>query len=352
MSMVKAVEPGDEWAHPPEDAEYHSDEGWFGWSGHGWVVSDAPPPPFPFHEHPIDHEKYGPPGTIWIFDVSDLLAEQIDIPGFAGVLAFNQAIKRWGVTVGSGPIEGWRVPHEDRPAEGAFMAMHWIRTAITGVIGSDEQMVHVLNWRHASQENAAIDAAGLKTFGDLVRTKWEDCMDSPAGGGGAIRSMMPNIAHYTEVRTSLLVQDAPATKPHWPLPTAISPFGGRGAGSSASQPLPYEVALGISFNTNWRGTSRFRGRLYWGPLVPEVMGNAGQFNTLKTNSVGTAIGTEFLADIEAASEYELHIVSQKFGTSAKVTGIRVGAVPDSQRRRRRARPEAYVQVWGTPVGAL
>lgn len=349
--MSPTVHPGDEWPEAPSEAEYHSDEGWFGWSGHGWTISEPPPPPFPFHEHPIDHAKYGPPGTVWIFTVSDLLAEQVHLPGFAGVLAFNQAIKRWGVQVGSGPIDGWRVPHEDGQPGGVFMPMHWIRTAITGAIGEDEQMVHVINWRHTTQENAPIDNAGLKTFGDVVRTKWEDYMDSQAGGGGAIRSLMPNLAHYTEVRTSLLVQDAPATKPHWPLSTAVSPFGGRGVGSSASAPLPYEVALGISLNTNWRGTSRFRGRVYWGPLVPEIMGAAGQFNRLKSDSVCAAFGAVFMQGVQTATDYDLHIVSQKFGTSAAVIGVRAGGVPDSQRRRRRSRPEGYSQVYGAPVGS-
>jgi hypothetical protein len=44
-------------------------------------------------------------------------------------------------------------------------------------------------------------------------------------------------------------------------------------------------------------------------------------------------------------------VSNKYATSAKVIGTRVGVVPDSQRRRRRSKPEAYTQVAGGPIGS-
>jgi hypothetical protein len=320
-----------------------------------WQCSGAPPAPWP-QEPPAgySHALFGPPGTQW-FMWEDEYNEAIGNAS-EGVLRWMlRKLRPWTSPQGAGGYI-WTAPdplaEPADPVEDPPMPMTWIRTAINATIGTDEQVVHVLNWRHSTQENAPVDAATLKTVGDAVRDAWTDMWDEAVGGTGVFSGKFPTSLVYREVRSSLLVQEAPAAKPNWPLPTAVSPFGNGMAGTGVATPLPYEVACGVSFNTNWRGTSRFRGRLYLGPLTVSVMGADGQFNPVQTDGLGTLIGTKVVAAVEAATDYELHIVSQKFGTSAKVTGIRMGETPDSQRRRRRNRPESYQQVWGSPVGAL
>jgi hypothetical protein len=243
----------------------------------------------------------------------------------------------------------WTVPEQPAPPptpEGEpAMPMQWIRCQIVGAIGTDEEVVHVVNLRHSTIENNPITNADLKTLSNTVRDKFALWFTGK-------QASFPVQLKYLEVRTSVLVQDAPATKPAWPQPTQVSPFAATVAGTNSSAPLPYEVALGLSLNTNFRGTSRFRGRTYLGPLPVGLMGSDGQFVATMVESMGATFGTDFLGGIESATDYEAHVISQKFNTSAKITGIRVGKTPDSQRRRRRDRPELYTQVWGTPVGAL
>lgn len=245
--------------------------------------------------------------------------------------------------------------------------MDWLQTTIIGSIDADESVAHVLKWRHSTIENAPITLPEVKAFGDVVRDKYRLFFSTQAGTfgvNGPSAFFSPGLV-YREVRTALLRQTAPGPwveygagatqiqhpgeKPTWVIPSQVSAFvntKGNGTGTA----LPYEVALGISHNTNFRG-ARFRGRTYLGPLDSAVMAAGGQFSAPVVEGIGVEFG-KFLAAVEAATDYELHIVSQKYCTSAKVIGTRVGKVPDSQRRRRRSKPEAWGQVFGQPVGAL
>lgn len=239
---------------------------------------------------------------------------------------------------------GHNTPAADQEVE-LGPAMRWIRTQIVAALGTAEEVVHVLNWRHSTVENEAIDAPALKTFGQAVKTAWDLFLTD-------VTLFLPTDVVYTEVRTSVLNQTAPATKPDWELPTQVAALAAASKGTSTQPSLPYEVALGLSLNTNFRGTSRFRGRLYMPPLPSTVMQAGGRFNPATTSAIGAAFGTRVLQGVEAATDYEAHVISQKYGTSAKITGVRTGSIPDSQRRRRRDQVENFVQNWGTPVGAL
>jgi hypothetical protein len=340
------VVPGDEWPEAPIEAKYHRDEGPWGWQGHGWTVPDPPPPPFPFVDPPYPRAVYGPPGTVWLFSVSELLAGQVHLPGWAGTAAFNAAIKKLGLRVGGGAIQGWRTPDPEGNERGPTHMMRWIRTQVVAKVGQDEEVVHVLNWRHSTQENAPADAIAVKTLALAVRNSWFDWWTT---NGGSV--FFPPQLQYTEVRGSLMEQANPGEKPTWPLPTQVVPFNGPPCiGTATEKALPYEVACCLGLNTNWRGTSRFRGRIYLGPLTSNLLGSEGQF-TDAIIGLGQSFGLHFIDSVAQASDYELHVVSQKYGTSAAIQGVRVGHTPDSQRRRRRDRVENYVQAWGQPVGA-
>jgi hypothetical protein len=323
-----------------------------------WLVRQLPPDPFPDpdYDYAADN-RFGPPGTRWVFSIESLVNRRTAPGASQGAkAAIERLIKKAAIKLPPAGSTSWATP---LPLAGPAQAVElrvgemqkWIRTAINGQVGTDEQVVHVLNWRHKTVEDFPIDNAGLKAFGDIVRDKWVAFLNKPLPPNSiSYLRDMPGQLRYTDVRTSLLVQDAPAAKPTWPLQTQFSSFTTANVGQSTANPLPYEVALGISLNTNWRGTSRFRGRLYLGPLSVAVMGTDGQFGAY-VNGVAAAFGTEVMAGVKAASDFECHIISQKYATSAAVTGVRVGHTPDSQRRRRRGRAESYNQVWGTAVGA-
>ena len=343
--------PGDEWPEAPATAVYHDGEGWFGWQGHGWTVAGAPPRPFPFVEPPFDRATYGPPGTIWIFTLSKLVAEWANVPESPTRQLLNAAIKKLG-HVGTGPIEGWRVPATP-PAQpgGMWRPMRFLRTMIHAKLGPDEELVHVLNWRHSTQENAPIDRAGVVAFGNAVRTAWVEWLNAPMGNGQAPKSLLTSQLVYDEIRTACIDQDVPGAKPVWTIPSQISPIVPGVGGSNNNPPLPFEVACAMSLNTNFRGP-RFRGRTYLGGFTTDVMGGLGLFDQAKIRALGESFGLGVLARVATDTDYEVHICSLKYATSAAVTGVRVGLVPDSQRRRRRSQGEAFHQAWGTAVGAL
>ena len=249
-----------------------------------------------------------------------------------------------------------------------------IRTQIVQAIGTIEQAVHVLHWAPIGGDAPAMSNAELKGFGDRVRDSWKLFLDDTApgnpGGGasaGSYRQYMAPLATYTEVRTSLVTQAGPgpwvetgpgATQIQHPGAeqnqegtTQLSAFlgnDGKALNLSQNAALPYEVAMNISMNTNFRGP-RFRGRLYLGPLNTTVMGGDGLFNPATVRGIATNLG-EFLDRINAAGDIKCIVYSSKFATWAPVQGTRAGIVPDSQRRRRRGQAENFVQAWGTPIG--
>jgi hypothetical protein len=315
-----------------------------------WLVRGLPPLPFPDPAFPYwEHRaEFGPPGTRWIYPVEALIARE-SAPGVpqATRAAISRLVSGAGGKLPPAGSAGWVVPGTV-PAPGSdlevgSMAQVWIRTAVYGTIGAQEEVVHVLNWKHSTQENATLDNAVVKAVGDAVRNRF-------AAFFTAQKALFTPDLTYVEVRSSALTQNGPGDKPEWPLSTQVSPFAANLKGTGAQTTLPYEVALGLSLNTNWRGTSRFRGRTYLGPLNSGVMAANGLFAPNLVTPVGASFGTEVVAGVAADTEYELHVISQKYGTSAAITGVRVGVVPDSQRRRRRDQVENYAQAWGTPVG--
>jgi len=317
-----------------------------------WLVRGLPPEPFPLEDYPYWEEPavFGPPGTRWVYPISELIDREA-APGTASAVKAAAGrllalLKTKSPPAGSA---GWEVPGTapavpQTPQE-APVPMLWIRTQIVAALSTDEEVVHVHNWRHSTQENAPLDATTVKIVGNAVRNGFAQFLSTQG-------AKFPTALQYKEVRASALTQVNPGEDPEWPLPTQVSPFAANTGGTASDITLPYEVACCLTLNTNTRGTSRFRGRTYLGPFSAGMMGSNGNFDPTKVNALATAFGTDVIASVEASTDYELHVISQKYGTSAKVTGVKVGQVPDSQRRRRRDRVENYYQAWGSPVGAL
>jgi hypothetical protein len=317
-----------------------------------WLVRRLPPQPFPQegYDYAAD-DRFGPSGTLWVFTIEALIDRQNVLGTSAATkLAIEKLIKKLGVKLPPLGSTSWTVPiATGGPAAEQEvvpnMPMDWIRTQVVAQLNVDEEIVHVLNWRHSTQENAPLDNATVKLVGNAVRDAW-------AAWFTPLKDRFHTDLTYLEVRSAALHQDAPATKPTWPLATQVSPFTQPMKGTSPNVALPYEVAMALSLNTNFRGTSRFRGRLYLGALPTTFMSSNGNFDRGTCSQLGQTFGQFVLGGVETATDYECHIISQKYATSAKVTGVRTGVVPDSQRRRRKDRVEGYVQNWGTPVGGL
>lgn len=232
------------------------------------------------------------------------------------------------------------------------MAFRWLRCTVVATLGTTEQVAHVLNFRHATAPDADMDAAAVLAFGNQVRDKWAAMW---GGGTTTLAGQTTGQLVYTDVRTAYLQQDAPAsitTHPgrrglvkdfHYPRPAYIVPtqystftvnaVKGTGAGNS----LPWEVACALTFTTGLRGP-RFRGRLYLGPFVTGVMDTGGLFGGLQDNFPGNFVNL-FLTPLTAATQQKLVVLSRAYADARFVTGVSVGKVPDSQRRRRKHQPE-------------
>lgn len=338
-----------------------------------WLVRGLPPSPWPeWTPGAWDLPTYGPKGTVWLFTAAQL-RNRLTAPGFSQAYTglISAALKQLDDSLRAGlppeHTQSWTNPGVlSAPPVAIGMPMRYLQTTIVGKLDNDESIAHVLKWRHSTIENFATDLPGVKAFGDKVRDLYftEFLAKMLENGTNGATLYMPANLVYTEVRTALLEQSAPGpwventptgtvkhpgAKPTWVVPSQISAFSASAKGFGGTSSLPYEVALCITHNTNFRGP-RFRGRTYIGPLIPGVMGTSGNFQPSVVNAVAKAFGG-FCAAVEAQTDYELHIVSNKYATSAKVIGTKVGIVPDSQRRRRRSKPETYAQVAGVPIGS-
>lgn len=351
------MEPGDEWPEHPWDAVYHSGRGLLefleGWRGHGWSVPHEPPGQFPFIDPPFPRALYGPPGTAWVFSEADMLAGLVNLPGGVARWALNRALRKLGVTVGAGSLLFWRTPEESIQPIGPDMAFRWLRTTIVGTIGTTEGVAHVLNWRPATAPDGDLSVAQVQAHGDKIRDQWATFIN-----GGAVRAtktiLSPNLV-YKEVRTAYMEQATAATVTthtgkrgpvkdfHYPRPTYIVPTqystfaGGAAVGAAPGNDLPWEVALCLSLSTGQRGP-RNRGRLYLGPLSVGPLTTNGIFDT-SVDDIANNFANLFLKPANTATATKLMVVSRAYATALPITGVSVGHVPDSQRRRRKKQPE-------------
>jgi len=345
-----------DWPEAPPDATYHSPS-LFGWQGYGFTVAAVPPQPFPFIDDPTDTPPalFGPGGTVWVFRVSDVVERLTHLDSTLTKLAIERALRKLRIHIWGSGLYMWRTP--ERAGEPPPMAIRIIRATVHGKIGTDEEVAHVLNLRTSPTPDVDQDAAALKTLGGQLRDLWSDFLSTgvtPYGQGTQVRGYMPAQIQYDEIRLAYL-EIVPGVRPRYLVPTQYVPYAGlRTGGGGLAQPngtntpLPYEVAMALSFNTEFRGRSH-RGRMYLGPLTAAVMGTDGNFGD-QAAAIGQAFGDKVVRGLVVNTGADLHVLSEKYGYSYPVQGVRVGRVPDSQRRRRRSRQEVYVQSYGQPVG--
>lgn len=357
------VQRGD-WPEAPDSADYHTPSDW-GWDFYGFTVADLPPQPFPFAEPEAyaDRAKFGPPGTLWIFDVGDLFTRLTHLDSTLTKLVLNRALRKLGTRIWGGGIEAWAVPYP--PGEENPMSINVVRCVIHGKLGLAEEVAHVLHFRTQPDADVPQTADQLKTLGGQLATIWEAFLNkgvTPYGQGASVRTYMPRTLVYDELRLAYL-QVAPGVKPVYLVPTQYVAAGANSKGDGQAATLPYEVAMALSLGTALRGP-RHRGRIYLGPFTSGVMAGvnlSGGTNTPAAaaadglfsgvqNEIAHAFGADFVDPVRLTTGVRLNVLSQKFGESYAVTGVRAGAVPDSQRRRRRAQLESYQQSWGLAPG--
>jgi hypothetical protein len=347
---------------PTWDATFHDGHDLTGWS-RGWTVARVPPGGWPFVDAPYDRAQYGPEGTVWIFDEGALFASFVGLPENPTRSAVQFALRKFGVVLGGGTLLGWRTPDTQvTPPE--VRTMRWGHVTIVGQIGTDEGVAHTLNVRSAPTADADKSEADIDGLATLVRDKWVAFLAATGPGGLPVAKSMPTLLKYTEVRAAYLeqttgaaitthtsrktghpVKDFAYPRPTYLVHTRYAPFTTGNVGTSTQVPLPYEVACCLSLTTGQRGP-RNRGRLYLGPLTQDLMGDSGNFDVNKIPQLATAF-QGFIHSLNLDPNWRVHVVSRAYATSVGVNGIRVGVVPDSQRRRRRSRPELFANPLAT-----
>lgn len=113
-------------------------------------------------------------------------------------------------------------------------------------------------------------------------------------------------------------------------------------GGSATEIYPNQVALVVSLTTGVTRGPAHRGRFYL-PMPSMAMEATGLIGAAQRDQVKTSTDT-FIAALNAINaNYDVAVFSRKLGAPAHrlVTGVEVGRVLDTQRRRRRSLAETY-----------
>lgn len=110
--------------------------------------------------------------------------------------------------------------------------------------------------------------------------------------------------------------------------------------STSNNPLPTSMVFSLLTATAGRS---FRGRMYW-PALSLTINTSGRFPSSVMTSAATDAAnllTALAGAVTIATDLTPAVVSKTRNLVTPVTQIRVGDVPDTQRRRRDALVEAY-----------
>lgn len=324
-------------------------------------------PPEPWPDNPSTPEEYaalyGPPGTVWTYSANALINRLTVLGAGQGATALvNRYLSRIKeLKLPPFYTLSWTNPGPDAAFVEEF-SMRWVHATIHGKLGSTEEVAHTFNLRTQPAPDIDQSVANMVTLAGQLRDRWQLFLDSQIPGGtNTVRSQLSADLVYDEVRCAYLEQTTagvnpkgvrdPAKRPNYLVKTQYATFGVNAKGTlPVSTALPWEVALCLTLNSNERGRS-YRGRTYLGGLTQSQMGNSGMFNAAQVQGIAANFGSIFVAGVNANTGCQFQVVSRTHLVASPVQGVRVGLVPDSQRRRRRNQPEGYVQSWGQAVGA-
>lgn len=248
------------------------------------------------------------------------------------------------------------------------MSVSVYRAAIHATYGPYEDLEHVLHLRAKSGITQDTTETGLLALAARIGAAWSAFWDDTTVydgllSGSATKSLFSSVLAYDKITMSYLTYpgdwfDEAHTKVNPPVtvtPSTEWTFSSPLAGTNTTEAvLPFEVALCLTLLTDTAGR-RTRGRLYLGGLTSTMLANPthaaveqGFFNRYP-EAVGHRFGVKVIDGIhvDEAATAEVNIVSRIGGSARGVGGVKVGAVPDSQRRRRWHMPENSQLVWGS-----
>jgi hypothetical protein len=326
-------------------------------------------PPEPWPDNPATDAEwnalYGPPGTVWTYSVQALINRLTVIgAGQAATALVNRYLSRIKeLKLPPAHTMSWTNPGPGSVFKEEYR-MRWIHCTVHGKVGTGEEVAHTFNLRTQPAPDIDQSPAQLTTLAGQIRDRWQAFLTTALPGGlPAVQNYLSGNLTYDEVRVAYLEQLAPginkkgehdpAKRPNWIVKTqyaSFNPATAKGTGQVAND-LPWEVAMCMTLNSNVRGRS-FRGRSYLGPLSNGIMDPNGLLRPAIANGIAGAFGSVFVAGVNANTGAQFQVISRTHLSAAPIQGVRVGVVPDSQRRRRRSQLEAYTQVWGTAVGGL
>jgi hypothetical protein len=332
-----------------------------------WLCAyHLPPDPWPDDLPPDEWAaKYGPPGTVWTYSVQQLLNRlTVTGAGQASTALVNRYLSRLkGLKLPPFHTLSWTNPGPGHVFNEEY-SMRWFRITVHGKVNGIEEVAHTFTARTQPAPDVDQSVAAVQTLANQIRDKWVAFLDDVVEGQGTskVRDMLTADLTYDEVRVAYLEQMAPgvnakgehdpAKRPAYIVPTQYALFSGTtGKCNSVSPPLPYEVAMACTLNTNVRGPS-YRGRVYLGGFTSFWLGAHGLWFGQPTFSLARSLGTKFIDGVNTGTGAQFQIVSRTHLHAAPVQGVRIGSVPDSQRRRRRSQLEAPAQAWGQPIGAV
>lgn len=347
-------------------------------------MPDAPQsglPPYPWPESPSDNwwencapggdRCVGAPGTAWVFRVSELRNRLLALGAGASavetalqVLAYaNRFLSRWADTC-SGELDPddpdprllWVAPE----LEGGQLSVSVYQAVVHAANGPSEDLSHILHLRPKGGVTPDTTGAGCLALAERVGAAFDAWFADNASTylGGPVSDQFVRYLSYDRITVSYLTFPGGSVKPevvtgghtwNWAAPLI-------GTGPFSAQPtLPLEVACCLSFLTDLN-TPSTRGRVYLGGLhLGGWMDDAGtaaayglfDFNCAK--KIADAFGRKIVDGLhnDTLAQAELNVVSRKNGSARGIGGIKVGVVPDSQRRRRWHQAENKFLAWGS-----
>lgn len=107
--------------------------------------------------------------------------------------------------------------------------------------------------------------------------------------------------------------------------------------------MPAQIAVVLSLRTARPRGRASNGRMYV-PALPTLVANTGRFSVTDANIIAERAATMISLIGEALGTDVVVGSAVESGLLETVTGVRVGRVPDTQRRRREGIPEEYSEV--------
>ena len=348
-------------------------------------MPDAPQsglPPYPWPLTPRDHywqncspggdTCVGSPGTPWVFKASELRnrllalgAGASAVETLAQVLAYANSLSgRWNDQTCEAELDDpddpdprilWIAPDLE-----SSVSVDAYRVVVHAALGTVEDLSHVFHLRPKSGVTQDTSAAGLAALAARVGaawTAWWNDTTVTAGTSTSTKTFFSPALSYDKILVSYLTYPGGTAKPVTNTPTVTwnfsTPLAGTAPGTNVS--LPNEVACCVTLLTDTSG-KRTRGRFYLGGMdgsqwmyAQSLSSNQGMFQASPPQCVAGRFGVKVIdaVHLDATAQAEFNVLSRVGGSARGVGGIKVGLVPDSQRRRRFHQNENKSLVWGT-----